>query len=233
MISIGNDIIDLTHTNPERTKQEKFYSKIICSQEIELFKKINSNIISFENFVWLAWSVKESVYKFQKRCNPEFVFSPTKIVIKKIDIPLQQQGWRFGDTQLENISFNQEICFCCEVQLGSTVFYTRSIVADDVIFSGANNTNCFQNIYWGIKVIDDDSYQTQSSEVRKFALNKLSEYFFEEDLQIEKSSAGWPVVVQQNDLPISFAHHGKYVGYSFIIPAKKIRNNDILHHHPG
>ncbi|MEP6467040.1 MAG: 4'-phosphopantetheinyl transferase superfamily protein [Parafilimonas sp.] len=215
LISIGNDIIALNKTNSDRTKQQKFYSKILGNQEIDLFKNINSNILSFENFVWLAWSVKESVYKFNKRNNDEVLFSPTKIIIQKVDVPFQPQALKFN-AQFERISFDKKTCFCCEVLFGSAVFYTRTLVFDDVIFSVANNTNCFENICWGIKAIHDDSYKTQSSEVRKFALKKLNKYYLDEALSIKKTLGGYPILVQQNNLPISFSHHGKYVAYSFI-----------------
>lgn len=214
MISIGNDIVALNKTNPERTKQERFYFKILSEPEVELFKNINTDILSFQNFVWLAWSVKESVYKFYRRNNAKVLFSPTKIVTQKVEAPFQQQALKFNNKQLERISFDKEICFCCEVQFDSAIFYTRSIVFDDIIFSVANNKNCFENIYWGIKVIHDDSYQTQSSEVRKFALNKLNKYFSGETLSIERTLAGYPMLVQQNVLPISFTHHGNFVGYA-------------------
>ena len=161
MISIGNDIIALERTNAERTKQEKFYSKILCRQEPELFKNLNSNILSFENFVWLAWSVKESVYKFYKRINQHTLFSPTKIVIQKIKVPFQQEILEFDNAQLEKNSFNNEACFCCEIRFASDIFYTRTLVFDDIIFSVANNTNCFDAIWGGIKNIDDDYYEAQ------------------------------------------------------------------------
>ena len=37
MISAGNDIVALEETVPERTKLERFYSKILTGDELELF----------------------------------------------------------------------------------------------------------------------------------------------------------------------------------------------------
>ncbi|MEO8712265.1 MAG: 4'-phosphopantetheinyl transferase superfamily protein [Parafilimonas sp.] len=215
MISIGNDIIALERTNAARSKQEKFYSKILCRQENALFKNINSDILSIENFVWLAWSVKESVYKFYTRTNQQALFSPTKIVIQKIKAPLQQEILEFDNAQLERNSFNNETCFCCEIQFASDIFYTRTLVFDDIIFSVANNTNCFENIYWGIKNIDDDSYEAQSAAVREFTLKGLNKFLLSEELTIEKSLFGYPFISKQNQIPLSFTHHGNYVAYSF------------------
>ena len=220
MISVGNDIISLECTNAERTKQEKFYSKILCKQELELFENINSNILSFENFVWLAWSVKESVYKFYKRTNQQALFSPTKTIIQRIDLPVKQHDFKFTTTYCENVSFCKEECYCCEVHFNSAIFYTRTLVFDDMIFTVANNTNCFDNIWWGIKNIDDDSYEAQSKNVRVFVLNKLNQFFLNDSFSIEKTAAGYPLLKQQKDIPLSFAHHGSFIGYSFYLKSK-------------
>lgn len=218
MISIGNDIINLQLINPERTKQEKFYSKIICKSELRLFQNNNFNTLSFENFVWLAWSVKESVYKFYKRNNHHTLFSPTKIIIQQIDLPIKQKPLNFYK-QHEGISFCEEECYCCQVSFKEIIFYTRSFVYDEMIFTVANNTNCFDNIYWGIKTIDDDAYTSQSKSVRAFSLKKLSSFFKNINLSIGKSEAGYPVLMQQKNLPISFTHHGNFIGYAFLLTA--------------
>ncbi len=215
MISIGNDIIALQLINVERTKQENFYSKIICLQELELFKSLKTGYLSFDNFVWLAWSIKESVYKFYKRNNYKVAFSPTKIVIQKIELPTKQTFLCFDNLTHENISFKDENCFCCAINFASEVFYTRSILNEDFIFSMANNVNCFKNIYWGIKEIDDASYDHQSKKVREFVLNKLKELFQYKNFNIEKNESGYPILKEKKHLPLSFTHHGKFVGYTF------------------
>ena len=190
MISTGNDIIALQYTNPERTKQEKFYSKIICKQEAELFKSLNSDVLPFENFVWLSWSIKESVYKFYKRSHPESLFQPTKIIIQKIQFPIN--NFLLNDEEHEAVSFADEACFCCVINFNNQSFYTRSFIKDDLIFTVANNTNDFKNICWGIKTIGDDVYQTQSTAVRQFVLKRLHTFFFNTDLSIEKAK---PVIL--------------------------------------
>lgn len=216
MISIGNDIIDLQQTNPERTAQEKFYLKIICKKEAELFKNIDSTLLLFEHFVWLAWSVKESVYKFYKRHNPGILFSPTKIIINKIGFPIQKvQSFH---RQKEAFSFLKEECYCCKVIFDSNTFFTRTLLQDGFIFTVANNMNDFENIYWGIKSVDDDdSYSNQSKIVREFVLKKLNTIFLPGELTIEKSGIGYPFLKQQKNLPLSFSHHGNFAAYAFAL----------------
>lgn len=213
MISAGNDIIALQYTNPERTKQEKFYSKIICKQEVELFKSLKQSTLPFENFVWLCWSIKESVYKFYKRFQPDSLFPPTKIIIQTIQFPTN--NFLLNDKEYEAVSFTDETCFCCEVNFNNQSFYTRSLVQDNLIFTAANNRNDFANVCWGIKTISDDVYQTQSTEVRQFVLKRLNTLFNDVDLSIKKAQAGYPFIPQQQNVPLSFAHHGNFVGYSF------------------
>ena len=214
-MSIGNDIIALKLINQSRTIQQKFYSKIIAHSEFELYQSNLSPSLLFEHFVWLAWSAKESVYKFYKRNNSETSFSPIKIVINKIDIPIQiLQSFQ---QQTEAISFCKEECYCCEINFNTYTFFTRTLLQDDLIFTVANNANDFENIYWGIKIIDDDIYTNQSESVRKFILKRLNSVLLNDKLSVEKSDIGYPFLKQQKHLPISFTHHGNLVGYCFYL----------------
>lgn len=214
MISIGNDIIALNHTNPERTIQKKFYSKIICKEEVELFNQVDLKI-SFENFIWLAWSIKESVYKFYKRHYHQSVIVPTKIVIKKIQEPVSTANINF--TQHENISFNSQECFCCGVIFNDNIFYSRSFINNNCIFTVVNNKDCFSDIFWGVQQINDNSYSSQSDLVRKFVLNRLKEQFSNNDFDIQKAIAGYPYLKNSQEFILSFTHHGNFIGYSFLV----------------
>ena len=81
MRSTGNDIIGLKSIDPHLTIQQRFYSKILSFSELELYYRKASETIPFENFIWLLWSVKESVYKYQKRNFPDLVFSSGKSIV--------------------------------------------------------------------------------------------------------------------------------------------------------
>ena len=215
MISIGNDIIALQLINPERTKQEKFYSKILNEQELFLFNQKLFNKLPFEYFIWLAWSVKESVYKFHKRNNPDLAFSPTKIIIKKVELPTQQNVFCFDNAMHENISFKTEECYCCEINFNGETIYARSFIGNQIIFTVANNSNWFDNVYWGIKMIESDVYAHQSKAVREFVLSKLNKLYPGNNVEIQKSKAGYPYIEEHKHLPLSFTHHGNFVAYAF------------------
>ncbi len=216
MKSIGNDIVALALINPEHTRGEKFFSKIICKQEVELFKSTISSKISFENFVWLAWSVKESVYKFCSRNHSTLPFSPTKIIVRKIQLPIEKNT--LIAEELESTSLNRAISYCSEVSFAGRNYFTRSLINNELIFSVCNNNDDFENICWGIKTITDNSYENQSASVRMFVLNKLQDVFKRSDLRIEKKPAGYPVIAQEQNIPLSFTHHGCFVGYAFVLP---------------
>jgi phosphopantetheinyl transferase (holo-ACP synthase) len=83
-----------------------FIPKFFPQKEIELFKDSNFQTLSFENFVWLAWSVKESVYKFHKRHHRNISFAPTKIIINEIQLPSKQNVLDLSNEH-EGISFNK------------------------------------------------------------------------------------------------------------------------------
>ncbi|MGN6178378.1 MAG: 4'-phosphopantetheinyl transferase superfamily protein, partial [Mucilaginibacter sp.] len=81
-------MVDLWSIDKTRTNEPRFYSKIISAQEKELYRLSPDLHLPFDVFVWLAWSVKESVYKFLKRIEgenaPLLVFAPTKICLQEI-----------------------------------------------------------------------------------------------------------------------------------------------------
>ena len=216
MTSIGNDIVALQCTDPKRTKQKRFYSKILSPEEIEFFKSNGFQTLSFENFIWLAWSVKESVYKFHKRHQRNISFAPTKITINEFQLPSKQNDLHLSHAA-EGISFKRQSCYSCEVRHDSLTFYTRSFVTGKLIFTVANDTECFNNVHWGLKEISDDGYIMQSQEVRNLTINKLRKIFLTDEISIEKSELGYPVIAQQSNVPLSFSHHGKFVGYAFVL----------------
>jgi phosphopantetheinyl transferase (holo-ACP synthase) len=210
----GNDIIAIQHTRPALTRLEKYYSKIIGGKEIELYQSSGATKISFENFTWLAWSIKESVYKFLRRQQHEILFSPTKIIVQKLDLP--GGGFLWNGRQHEGVSFDDPVCCCSTAQYAGQIFFTRSLITETMIFTVAGNHNNFDNVYWGIKHIDDDSHHNQSKSVRDFMKEKLQSFFPGETVQIEKHEAGYPFVKHRENMAVSFSHHGNYVAYTFV-----------------
>ena len=200
MTSTGNDIVDLSATDPLRTCSYRFYSRIISSEEKTLYDQLGG--LPFDNYVWLLWSIKESVYKYTSRTDAGLVFAPLTIPVLHLHLPS-------GDGFYKSM-----------VIYGSEILYSRSIITNRLIVTVVSNDENFDRTWWGFRSIDEARYTDQSASVRTFALSKLAAALSRADLKIEKSPAGYPVVLDGNgllDISLSLAHHGHFVAYSYYL----------------
>jgi phosphopantetheinyl transferase (holo-ACP synthase) len=212
MISTGNDIIALKTINIARTKQRIFYKKIISDSEKDLYDSQFSDKLPFDVFVWLLWSVKESLYKYLQRITPELVFSPARMIIIQLDLPAEHFAG-----QLVARDFDDHSVYKGVVKFGDHTLYSRSVINEEFIFSVINGTDDFGHIRWGIRLIDSADPDAQSKAVREFLIQTLSPLFPGGDLLVGKSPQGFPIILKDGveiTLPVSLAHHGHYVGYS-------------------
>ena len=216
MISTGNDIVALKTINIARTTQQNFYRKIISVSEKDLYDRQFSNRLPFDIFVWLLWSVKESVYKYLQRITPGLVFSPTKIIINQVILPLDNFTGQF-----EGRGFDDNSVYKTVINFGDHVLYSRSVINDEFIFSVANSKDDFGNIRWGLQLINSSDPEVQSKAVREFIIRTLNPLFPGNDLLIDKSPHGYPIILKDSvetpSLAISLAHHNHYVGYSIAL----------------
>src|ERR1700744_5977602 len=131
MTGAGNDIVALAVINATRTRQPNFYSKIILPAEQELYSAEFEDKLPFEHFVWLAWSVKESIYKFLQKKTPDLVFSPSKIIIKRLMPPqLPARSVKLSQGR----GFERVPAYEGEVTFGNETLYSRSLIDMDFIF---------------------------------------------------------------------------------------------------
>ena len=218
IISAGNDIVDLGTINATRTKDQRFYTKFITGTETALHNQPHLVDMPFEYFVWMLWSVKESVYKFMQRHHPGLVFSPSKITVEQIESPWEAFAPAVTQPEIEAEGFAGITTFNSTIVFGADNFYSRTIINSNYIATIVNNSNDLENICWGIKQIDQSEPEYQSKAVRQFLLKKLSSVFDTDDLRIIKNSSGCPVLFNGDsrvDIPISLAHHGHYIAYAF------------------
>src|SRR5665213_679389 len=196
MKSAGNDIVALGLIDKKRTSQPRFYSKILALTEQELYHQPEINKIPFVNYVWLLWSVKESVYKFLKRNDPGLLFSPTNIIVRDIVLPPnlttepEELQWESSD--------GDEGLYSGEVMAGSYTLYFRSKISASWIATVVNDDCTFEDVCWGVKAIDNAGYKHQSTAARVALLNKLSS-FFPGELRIEKSPVGYPIILNDKE----------------------------------
>jgi phosphopantetheinyl transferase (holo-ACP synthase) len=217
--SAGNDIVALNAIDIQRTTTPAFYSKFIVAEESALYSHPQFANIPFQNFVWLLWSVKESAYKYLKRLQTDLIFSPSKIVIQNISLPEIHSNSNAAAAIWESDNTNEDF-YTGAVIFKTNHLYFRSKITGEFIASAVNDGPQFCGVYWGIKIIEQAGHENQSAEVRELTLKKLISIRAGSNLRIEKSAAGYPVVLddaEQIDIPISFAHHDRFVGYSFFL----------------
>jgi phosphopantetheine--protein transferase-like protein len=228
MISIGNDIVDLSAIDKHRTQQKAFYSKILSDKEQQLYSR--SSQLPFEIYVWLLWSAKESVYKFAKRLDPELVFSPARIEV--LSEPEFSEFKNFQNLVFEGIKHdyheflnsknsgsNNISEYHYQINYHSDTYYLRSLVFNSFIATIASDSLDFSKINWGIKHIEQIDYESQSTTVRGFTLKRVTEVSpGEVNFKISKSPIGYPTILKgqiETHFKVSFAHHGHYVSYAF------------------
>jgi hypothetical protein len=202
--STGIDIVDLAATDPQRTGNYRFYSRILSAEEVALYDAPVLGEQPFDKYVWLLWSIKESVYKYTSRTDNGLPFSPLTIPVLQLDPPS-------GDGFYKSM-----------IIYGSEMLYSRSIITDRLIVTVVSSDENFDHTWWGFRSVDAAGYMAQSAAVRTFALGKLHSALSRADLKIEKTAAGCPVLLDGKellDIPVSLAHHGHFVAYSYHLPA--------------
>lgn len=218
MKSVGNDIIALSAIDKERSNRQQFYSKILSVSEQQLFKEQIFRELPFEHFVWLLWSIKESVYKCLKRSVNDLIFSPTKIVVQQIDLSPGAETITFEGTQLENKGFDDAF-YKGVIFFDNRALYFRSKIFTELITTVVAEDDNFDNIFWGVQKIEQTDYAHQSAAVRAFVLSRLKVLIPDNDLTIEKTPVGYPVILQARerlDIAVSLAHHEQFVAYALV-----------------
>jgi len=204
MKSTGNDIVALDATDPKRTGSDRFYSRILAAGEQSLFSQQTFPDLPFDHYVWLLWSIKESVYKYEQRIRPALSFAPLKIAVSKLSSPCRDEFYK------------------AIVSSDGRKLYSRSIIRDGMIASVVSEDEKFEHTRWGFTPIDHSTSADQSASVRNLAIGELSASLSRSDLKIEKNRSGIPVILDGEevlDIPLSLAHHGHYVAWSYLLPA--------------
>jgi len=108
------------------------------------------------------------------------------------------------------------------VRFEQTVLYSRSVFQDGTILTVVSEEEDFALTRWGLQMIGDTDYASQSASVRAFALESLSMIFPDAALRIVKTPDGPPEIWDGErvlDVPLSLAHHGHYVAWSYRLSA--------------
>ena len=215
MKSAGNDIVALQAIDIQRTISPQFYSKFITAHEQSIYQQSQFAAVPFYSFIWLLWCVKESAYKYLKRSNPDLVFSPSKIVIQNINVPVTMPDDVSGVWESDKAN---EDFYTGGVLFETTQLYFRLKITANFIASVVNDSPNFDHVVWGIRHIENADNENQSEQVRAFTLAKVEAIINLENIQIKKTPSGYPYFAQGNnelDMPLSLAHHGHFIAFSF------------------
>ncbi len=218
MISAGNDIVSFAETDPVRTIQPAFYKKILTDWEVIQYQKLESNIVAFDAYVWLLWSVKEAAFKFLRRQNAKMVFSPTKFIIGDIK-SVETMGLKSLDSDKVEDA-NTKSSWQGRITFHNTELTFFSAIGDGYVHSVVHQVHYSGQSYSAVEQIADSSAQNQSSEVRELCLDNLRRLKPAARFSIIKSEQGVPSIynIEENlTYPVSFSHHGHFVACAFVI----------------
>ena len=152
MQSAGNDIIDLGAINQKRSGDRKFYSKILSVTEQSLYPRAEYTSLTWEQYVWLLWSIKESAYKYLKRALPDLVFSPKKIIIQKIELHSVPEIKPFIGTQWEG-NAGDEYCYKGNLIFETNILHFKSKIYSELVATVVSEDETFKDTWWGIQTI--------------------------------------------------------------------------------
>ena len=143
---------------------------------------------------------------------------PVKFEVKQLDIPDGYIVADFDAIEIVKNGFNDTLAVKSIVETSSYKVYISSVIYPEFISSVANNNGDFDKVYWGVKRIENPDTDSQSAEVRAFLIKNLNKVLKKGSLTLAKNSYSIPVLLYDSEelpVPVSLAHHGHYVGYSF------------------
>jgi hypothetical protein len=163
----------------------------------------------FQLFLWLCWSVKESVYKFRKREQPDLIYSPTSISVKEIT---SSNGQITGSSE--------DLFFRTTLIPGGI----HTVVHQEPEFKGVRSGYGFVPQTSGPVeplISQAPSPETQSSAVRDLVLSDVHTWDPKGFWSFGKHADGYPLLFREGILqpiPLSLAHHDQLLGFSYFLP---------------
>jgi phosphopantetheine--protein transferase-like protein len=200
---VGNDIVDLSiaHVGVGQ-RRIRFMEKLFTIEEIDIIKKSNNEDL----FIWLMWSIKESVYKIIVRQERKIRYAPKSIICQDI-------------ISLKNNSYSST------AKYKDQTYSTRSIIKSECIHTIAfGNQILYPEIQYGS--FNLSSLESNTSSLDETIINTLSN---------SKNHPTGHIVIQRDNMRIphvfingnkigilSMSHHGKFNGYAYFHKKKKI-----------
>lgn len=211
---IGSDLCALLHTKSKK-RQNQYLCKITTAEERKRLASLRD-----EWQIPLAWSIKEASYKYYRRR------AVIKLCPKKFRIESMQ--WLDGEScKVDEVLVGQGFSRYAHIETTVKTCYGK-VVCKTIITNNFLHTILAESIqkleqtYWGFARIDSDSYSSQSSAVRQYAIRHYSNIYDDQaTFQFRKSNHHVPIlfindVRSENDF--SFSHDQHYIGYAWCVP---------------
>jgi hypothetical protein len=135
-----------------------------------------------------------------------------------LEIPADYAIASFSGDEITSKGFNGFIVLNSVVSHKNDSLYSKTIIYKEFISSVVNHSQNFDDVYWGIKRVENTGNKFQSAAVRAFAIDELQEVLGIKGLVINKNADEVPVLVNGNEeigVAVSLSHHERWVGYSF------------------
>jgi phosphopantetheinyl transferase (holo-ACP synthase) len=134
---IGNDIIDRQAIRPRSPAHwDRFREKTMTKSEQEILADFRKDQLD----IWLAWAVKESVYKLEYQFNPKRYFTPKKIEVQSLKKARGKLGTYWIDLKW-NTDYIHALAWAASTHSPkSMIFLNRPIRLDKLITSHLQDT---------------------------------------------------------------------------------------------
>jgi hypothetical protein len=220
-VILGNDIVALGRDSG-RSGQAVFYSKMITPPEKQLYSPEKFPRLSFPQFVWLCWAVKEAAFKCITRTEPGALYWGPRIPIMEL-LPLDVAPG-IGRFECDRLKVaNAFHYYSALARFGSHRLQAWVMVGPDCLLAVATNGDRFDpadfdEVHWGIRRLDSTDPRQHSTAVRTFAGESFRRLYPGQSFSIAKAPAGYPYLIaggESLDAGLSLSHHEQWVAYAF------------------
>ncbi len=216
MISIGNDIIDLSHSDTLLCKiHPRFHKRVLNHSEISHIESIEDPE-EFRLLLWVYWAAKEASYKALKRILPSLIFSYKRF---------------FFHYELRKVTYDTYTLSCFIEQTQDYIHIIACIDANkqEQLLQGFQ-----KKVYRRQEILSRKNLTLQKRDDSSLIRFALAEDIIEksnlnldpQDIQITKQgsrigSQKIPYLYINNkiqDTILTLSHHGDYLSYAFLSP---------------
>ncbi len=212
---IGNDLC-CRKISRSNSRNKRYLEKITTAQERRTLSALDDHLQ-----VPFSWSIKESAYKYCRQYLPVSA-NPKTFEIQKIRHQHGEQIWNGKEVKEKGFANVEHWESIVQTSLGTLI--GKSLISDDFIHAVlSGSAELLEQMFWGLALVADPSYQQQSTGVRKNAIDHFLKIKETENVKAEfrKNENKAPVLFLdeiQSESVFSFSHDQQYVGYAWFTP---------------